>query len=75
MMVEEKCPEKPATPKKMNLDIDKEPEATFVLGDDDAHLEGKKMKKKDGKKDKAKRKTCSWNFWVSANCVFLCMLL
>ncbi|KAG7226344.1 hypothetical protein INR49_013755 [Caranx melampygus] len=52
MMVEEKLPEKPATPKKMNLDIDKEPEVKFSSGDNDAHLEGKKMKKKDGKKTK-----------------------
>ncbi|XP_026206876.1 tubby protein homolog [Anabas testudineus] len=45
--------EKPVTPKKMNLEIDKEPE---VKGDteNDAHVEGKKAKKKEMKKEKAK---------------------
>lgn len=47
--------EKPVTPKKMNLEIDKEPE---VKGDteNDAHVEGKKAKKKEMKKEKAKGK-------------------
>uniref|UniRef100_A0A3Q1D1V6 Tubby C-terminal domain-containing protein n=1 Tax=Amphiprion ocellaris TaxID=80972 RepID=A0A3Q1D1V6_AMPOC len=46
--------EKPATPKKMNLEIDKEPE---VKGEDDheANVEGKKTKKKDVKKEKNKQ--------------------
>lgn len=79
MMVEEDPQGKPATPKKMNLDIDKEPEVKFAMGDDDAQLEGKKAKKKDGKKDKAKRKTCVCNFWALGGlehckyCVVVCL--
>ncbi|XP_022046578.1 tubby protein homolog [Acanthochromis polyacanthus] len=46
--------EMPATPKKMNLEIDRQPE---VKGEDDheASAEGKKTKKKDVKKEKNKQ--------------------
>ncbi|KAK2820228.1 hypothetical protein Q5P01_023187 [Channa striata] len=46
--------EKPATPKKMNLDIDKEPEVKCDV-ENDGQVEAKKTKKKDGKKEKAKQ--------------------
>ncbi|XP_056222242.1 tubby protein homolog isoform X2 [Seriola aureovittata] len=52
--LEEMPSEKPLTPKKMNLDIDKEPEGKCVV-EDDAQVEGKKTKKKDVKKEKAKQ--------------------
>uniref|UniRef100_A0A3B5B848 Tubby protein-like n=1 Tax=Stegastes partitus TaxID=144197 RepID=A0A3B5B848_9TELE len=45
--------EKPATPKKMNLEIDNEPEVKCEE-ENEAHAEGKKTKKKEGKKEKAK---------------------
>lgn len=47
--------EKPVVPKKMNLEIDREPEVKCE-GANEAQVEGKKTKKKDVKKDKAKRK-------------------
>lgn len=47
--------EKPVVPKKMNLEIDREPEVKYE-GANEAQAEGKKTKKKDVKKDKAKRK-------------------
>ncbi|XP_008301923.1 tubby protein [Stegastes partitus] len=46
--------EKPATPKKMNLEIDNEPEVKCEE-ENEAHAEGKKTKKKEGKKEKAKQ--------------------
>ncbi|XP_071319478.1 tubby protein homolog isoform X2 [Trachinotus anak] len=45
---------KPVTPKKINLDTDKEPEVMCVV-EDEAQVEGKKAKKKDVKKEKAKQ--------------------
>uniref|UniRef100_A0A3Q4I742 Si:dkey-220f10.4 n=1 Tax=Neolamprologus brichardi TaxID=32507 RepID=A0A3Q4I742_NEOBR len=45
--------EKPVVPKKMNLEIDREPEVKCE-GATEAQVEGKKTKKKDVKKDKAK---------------------
>ncbi|XP_013768744.1 tubby protein [Pundamilia nyererei] len=45
--------EKPVVPKKMNLEIDREPEVKYE-GANEAQAEGKKTKKKDVKKDKAK---------------------
>lgn len=55
MMLDEMPSEKPVTPKKMNLEIDKEPEVKCDM-ENDAHVEGKKAKKKVVKKEKAKRK-------------------
>ena len=49
--------EKPCYPKTMNLEVDKEPEVKCDE-ENDAPVEGKKIKKKDGKKEKAKRKIC-----------------
>lgn len=46
--------EKPVVPKKMNLEIDREPEVKCE-GGNEAQVEGKKTKKKDVKKDKAKQ--------------------
>lgn len=46
--------EKPVVPKKMNLEIDREPEVKCE-GANEAQVEGKKTKKKDVKKDKAKQ--------------------
>ncbi|XP_006801098.1 tubby protein homolog [Neolamprologus brichardi] len=46
--------EKPVVPKKMNLEIDREPEVKCE-GATEAQVEGKKTKKKDVKKDKAKQ--------------------
>ncbi|XP_024659204.1 uncharacterized protein si:dkey-220f10.4 [Maylandia zebra] len=46
--------EKPVVPKKMNLEIDREPEVKYE-GANEAQAEGKKTKKKDVKKDKAKQ--------------------
>ncbi|XP_022598978.1 tubby protein homolog [Seriola dumerili] len=54
MTLEEMPSEKPLTPKKMNLDIDKEPEVKCVV-EDDAQVEGKKTKKKDVKKEKVEQ--------------------
>ena len=45
----------PNTPKKMNLEIDKEPEVKCEV-ENNAQGEGKKPKKKDVKKEKAKGK-------------------
>ncbi|XP_054455208.1 tubby protein homolog [Anoplopoma fimbria] len=42
------------TPKKMSLDIQKEPEVNWEV-ENDGQAEGKKTKKKEGKKDKAKQ--------------------
>ena len=47
--------ENPVTPKKMNLEVDKEPEVKSEV-EDDAQAEGKKTKKKEGKKAKDKGK-------------------
>lgn len=58
--------ERPVTPKKMNLEIDKEPDVTCEV-ENDAEVKGKKTKKKE-KKEQAKRKnmkiyTCVfWGF-------------
>lgn len=60
-------PEKPITPKKMNLEIDQEPEVRSDV-ENDTQVEGKKMKKKDVKKEKAKRKT--WTQRAEHVCVF-----
>lgn len=46
--------EKPVTPKRMNLGLDKEPEAKCEV-EKDCQAEGKKAKKKEVKKEKAKR--------------------
>ncbi|XP_039472485.1 tubby protein isoform X1 [Oreochromis aureus] len=46
--------EKPVVPKKMNLEIDREPEVKCEEANE-AQVEGKKTKKKDVKKDKAKQ--------------------
>lgn len=46
--------EMPVTPKRMNLEIDKESEAKCEV-ESDAQVEGKKTKKKEVKKEKAKR--------------------
>lgn len=46
--------EKPVTPKRMNLDFDKEPTVKCEV-EKDFQAEGKKAKKKEGKKEKAKR--------------------
>ncbi|XP_070846704.1 tubby protein homolog isoform X2 [Chaetodon trifascialis] len=54
MTLDEMSSEKPATPKKMNLEIDKEPEAKEEV-ENDLHVEEKKTKKKDVKKDKSKQ--------------------
>lgn len=48
--------EKLVTPKRMNLDIDKEPTVKCEV-EKDFQAEGKKAKKKEGKKEKAKRET------------------
>lgn len=56
VIVDEMPSENPFTPKKMNLDTDKEEEEKFGV-DSDAQVEGKKTKKKDGKKEKPKRKS------------------
>lgn len=55
MTLDEMPLEKPVTLKKMNLEIDKEPEVKCDV-ENDAYVEGKKSKKKDVKKEKAKRK-------------------
>lgn len=55
MELRETSPEKPVTPKKMDLEIDKDPEVTCE-GENEMQVEGKKTKKKDTKKAKAKRK-------------------
>ena len=47
--------EKPGTPKRMNLEVDREPEV-ILDGENEAPVEGKKTKKKDTKKEKVKRK-------------------
>ncbi|XP_027145084.1 tubby protein homolog [Larimichthys crocea] len=52
-MLDEMPSEKPATPKRMNLETEKEPEVKCE--ENDAHLEGKKMKKKEMKREKAKQ--------------------
>lgn len=46
--------EKLVTPKRMNLDVDKEPAVKCEV-EKDFQAEGKKAKKKEGKKEKAKR--------------------
>ncbi|KAE8284358.1 Tubby protein-like protein [Larimichthys crocea] len=52
-MLDEMPSEKPATPKRMNLETEKEPEVKCEENDDP--LEGKKMKKKEMKREKAKQ--------------------
>ncbi|XP_070783429.1 tubby protein homolog [Enoplosus armatus] len=52
MTLDEMPSEKHVTPKKMNLEIDKEPECEV---ENDAQAEGKKTKKKEVKKEKAKQ--------------------
>ncbi|TMS22496.1 Tubby protein-like protein [Larimichthys crocea] len=52
-MLDEMPSEKPATPKRMNLETEKEPEVKCE--ENDAPLEGKKMKKKEMKREKAKQ--------------------
>ncbi|KAK2884906.1 tubby protein homolog [Channa argus] len=54
MMLGEMPSEKPVTPKKMNLEIDKEPEVKCDV-ENDGQVEGKKTKKKDVNKEKAKQ--------------------
>ncbi|KAM9336261.1 tubby protein homolog [Symphorus nematophorus] len=54
MTLDEMPSEKLATPKKMNLEIDKEPEMKHEV-ENNAQVEGKKTKKKDVKKEKAKQ--------------------
>lgn len=54
MTLDEMSSEKPATPKRMNLEVDKEPEAKCEV-ENDSPVEEKKTKKKDAKKEKAKR--------------------
>lgn len=54
MLSDEVPSEKLVTPKKMNLDIDKEPKVKCEA-EKDSQAEGKKAKKKEGKKEKAKR--------------------
>ncbi|KAF7647160.1 hypothetical protein LDENG_00176580 [Lucifuga dentata] len=51
---DEVLPERPVTPKKMNLDIDKDLEVKCEM-ENDARLGGKKTKKKDPKKGKDKQ--------------------
>lgn len=50
--------EKPCYPKTMNLEVDKDPEVKREE-ENDGPLEEKKIKKKDVKKEKAKRKICN----------------
>ncbi|XP_059180842.1 tubby protein homolog isoform X2 [Centropristis striata] len=54
MTLNEMPSENPGTPKKMNLEIDKEPEVKCEV-EIDVQTEGKKTKKKEGKKEKAKQ--------------------
>lgn len=56
LTLDERPSEMPLTPKRMDLEIDKEPEVKFEV-ETDAQAEGKKTKKKDMKKEKAKRET------------------
>ncbi|XP_073346362.1 tubby protein [Pagrus major] len=53
LTLDEMPSEMPLTPKRMDLEIDKEPEVKFEV-ENDAQVEGKKTKKKDAKKEKAK---------------------
>lgn len=50
--------EKPVTPKRMNLGLDKEPEVKCEV-EKNSQAEGKKAKKKEVKKEKAKRENMS----------------
>ncbi|XP_041818903.1 tubby protein homolog [Chelmon rostratus] len=54
MTLDEVSSEKPVTPKRMNLEIDKEPESKGEA-EEDPQVEEKKTKKKDAKKEKAKQ--------------------
>lgn len=58
LVMDEMPPEKPVTPKTMDLEVDQEPE---VNGEEVALEEEKKTKKKDVKKDKAKSKNLLCN--------------
>ncbi|XP_078135335.1 tubby protein homolog [Sander vitreus] len=53
MMLDEMSLENPVTPKKMNLEIDKEPEVKCEV-ENNAQTEGKKTKRNEVKKEKAK---------------------
>lgn len=55
MTLDEMPSEKSVMPPKMNLEIDREPEVKCDV-ENNAHVAGKKGKKKDVKKEKAKRK-------------------
>lgn len=54
MTLDEMSSEKPVTSKRMNLEIDKEPEVMCEV-EKDSQLEGKRTKNKEVKKEKAKR--------------------
>lgn len=64
MTLDEVLSEKPVTPKRMNLEVDKEPEVKCEV-ENDAQVEGKKTKKKEGKKEKAKRKNMQTRIFYS----------
>ncbi|KAM4524795.1 uncharacterized protein PAE49_000966 [Odontesthes bonariensis] len=51
---DETSSEKPGTPKRMNLEVDREPEV-ILDEENEAPAEGKKTKKKDAKKEKVKQ--------------------
>lgn len=64
MTLDEVSSEKPVTPKRMNLEIDKEPESKGEA-EEDPQVEEKKTKKKDAKKEKAKRENMQGRMFYS----------
>lgn len=67
MTLDEMSSEKPVTSKRMNLEIDKEPEVKCEE-EKDSQLEGKRTKKKEVKKEKAKRENMqSKNVYCTVN--------
>lgn len=72
MTLDEVPSEKHATPKKMNLEIDKEHEVKCEF-ENDAQVEGKKTKKKELKKEKVKRKNIKRIFYSNVMCLCLFM--
>ncbi len=66
MTLEEKPSDKPVTPKRMDLEIDKEPEPNCEV-ENDAQVEAKKMKKK---KEKVKRENMHSRIFYSNRNLF-----
>lgn len=54
MRLDDMSSEKPVTPKRMNLDADKDPEDTCDM-ENDSQAQGEKTEKKEVAKEKAKR--------------------